>query len=745
MKRRRVIILGLASLSFLIEWGPNLLADNQPGNRPLNLLLITVDTLRADKLGCYGGRVKTPHIDDLASRAILFQRAFAHNPMTLPSHANILLGTTPLHHGVHDNVNFVIPDENLTLAEHLKRFGYATGAVIGAFPLDARFGLSQGFDFYEDDFKAKGAPKQAPGERTADRVSRICMNWLEERQSPWFLWMHLFDPHFPYQPPEPYRSRYPNKPYDGEVAYIDAVLGDFFAMLKARDMWQGTMIVLTSDHGESLGWHGEKTHGMFAYNATLHVPLIISLPGLRPRAVRQHACHIDIFPTVCDLLEVPIPAEKQGISLRPALLGKKTPDRSIYFESLEPYYNFDWAPLRGYIRGHEKYIDSPIPELYNLRSDFSENTSLASAGISKKYKTRLNGLMQQLSGSLSSEAEFRHDQKTMDKLRSLGYSATRLSDRERTFGPGDDVKTMLPLFNQCIEAYTLEGPGSIEKGIERLTRILETNREIHHGFLFLARLLQNSGRTEEAIQVLDAGHKRHPRNFEILDLYARALITESRFDEAIRLIEEHYMLQMDHDPSAWVSLGRAYIGKHDLHLAISALETAVEIDDRYADAAALLGKAYALLSERTEAEGDYFKSTHYLQKALSLNPLHTEALTTLGEARLRIGASEEGIALLEKAIRLGAKDGKIYFFLGAAHMSRGRWEKALTYFNNFRPAYLPHLSHDERKNLEAYLKLCRARMSPPKGQDKLSVNPSDRSGAGLSPRTDEKSCGAPTR
>ena len=253
-----------------------------------NLLLITIDTLRADRLGCYGGRiVKTPSIDGLAARGVLFERAFSHAPLTLPAHASILLGLLPPVHGVHDNSNFRVPDELLTLAEWLKGRGYETGAVVGAFPLDSRFGLTRGFDVYDDNYGSQGADRSRV-RRTEGRGRRGPGAGLDRREEgPWFLWVHCFDPHQTYQPPEPFLTQYKDFPYDGEVAYVDSELGSLFAGLKEPSGQEKTVIVLTADHGESLGDHGETTHGYFAYNATLHVPLIIASPGLKPGRVRR--------------------------------------------------------------------------------------------------------------------------------------------------------------------------------------------------------------------------------------------------------------------------------------------------------------------------------------------------------------------------------------------------------------------------------------------------------------------------
>ncbi|MGD8536528.1 MAG: sulfatase, partial [Candidatus Aminicenantes bacterium] len=247
----------------------------------LNVLLITIDTIRPDRLSCYSTKyLRTPRIEALAENGVVFDRAFAHNPTTLPSHANILLGTTPLAHGVHDNSKFRINEELLTLAEFLKESGYSTGAFIGAFPLDSRFGLSQGFDVYDESYSSDSSAKFTLAERRAEEVVHAAMAWFERQNSKWFSWIHLWDPHTMYSPPEPFKSKFEDDLYSGEVAYVDSELGRLFDFLEERDFFGNTLIILTGDHGESLGEHGELTHSYFAYNSTLWAPLIIAGPGI---------------------------------------------------------------------------------------------------------------------------------------------------------------------------------------------------------------------------------------------------------------------------------------------------------------------------------------------------------------------------------------------------------------------------------------------------------------------------------
>ncbi|MCJ7679915.1 MAG: sulfatase, partial [Candidatus Aminicenantes bacterium] len=325
--------------------------NQDPSPNPPNVLLITIDTLRTDRVSVYSDKyLQTPVIDSIASRGAVFFQAFAHTPTTLPSHTNILTGTTPLFHGVHDNGIFTLDESFLTIAEILKSEGYATAAFIGAYPLDKRFGLGQGFDVYDDEYGSMESQKISYVERKAEVVIERAVNWLQKRSGKWFLWIHLYDPHDPYDPPEPFKTDYINRYYDGEVAYVDHSLGKLVDYMESAGLFKQTFIVLTGDHGESLGEHGEETHGYFAYNSTLHIPLFIAGPEVGKKSVGDLVGHVDIVPTICAAVGVAAPSWAEGLSLLPLMRGEKFPNRTLYFESLYPYYSRGWAPIRGVLR-----------------------------------------------------------------------------------------------------------------------------------------------------------------------------------------------------------------------------------------------------------------------------------------------------------------------------------------------------------------------------------------------------------
>jgi arylsulfatase A-like enzyme len=349
--------IALLVVGFLV-WMPSASAAS---NSEPNVIVITVDTLRADHLGCYGyKKIRTPNIDALAADGARFERAYTAVPVTLPSHTVMFTGTYPMLNGMHDFAANKLGATQPTLASVLKENGYATAAVIGSAVLDSRFGLNRGFDFYHDhfDFNRLQESNLEEMERPGNLVADVTLDWLSKNYSKkFFLWMHLYDPHYPYRPPAPYAAEYKDRPYDGEIAFADAQVGRLIRFLKSKGLYANTLIVLSGDHGESLGEHGEKTHGFFIYNATLHVPFLIHLPGVASsRVVPDLVSLADLMPTVLQTLKVNIPPQVQGRSLVPLIKTKtinaKTIDtktkeqegaRSLYAETFLPRLHFNWS------------------------------------------------------------------------------------------------------------------------------------------------------------------------------------------------------------------------------------------------------------------------------------------------------------------------------------------------------------------------------------------------------------------
>jgi len=670
----------------------------------LNLVLITIDTLRADRLSCYSDEhVKTPHIDALAGKSVVFTKAFAHNSLTLPSHTNILLGAIPLYHGVQDNVDFVVRPEFLTLAEHLKKHGYSTGAFIGAAPLDSRFGLDQGFDVYDDDFLAPGAPKFTEGERKAEEVIKPAWDWIKNQKQPWFAWLHLFDPHYSYDPPEPFKSQYPGSPYDGEVAYVDFALGKFLGYIDSARLLQDTVIIITADHGESLGEHGEQTHGILAYNASLWIPLFIYVPGTEPGIVDDNVAHVDIFSTVCDVMELESPSHLQGISLYPSMQGKRIKERIIYFESLEPFYRMDWAPLKGFIRGKEKFFDSPIPELYDLKSDFSEHNNLMDTQKLPVFKQQLDQFMKNQMFSAVAGASQKTDPATLRKLRSLGYITSSPQNRKKSFGTEDDIKSLLPLHNRIIAAYRMRESGKIKEGISALEDIINQENKLDIAYAYLAKLYKENNQVDAALERLREGYAAYPFSYEILELYCEYLMENQNYDEIIRVLSSGQPFQMEQDPELWNVLGLAYARKGQSDDALIAFERSADIDPEYADTFSNLGAIYLSMYMQSHAKEFFSKTVENLNKVTMLDPKNDTAYNSLGAAYMTSGAIQDAIRNWEKVIDLNSQAGKTYYYLGLAYLAQGDLSKARLFLVTQRHQFYHLFNRAERERYDVIL------------------------------------------
>jgi arylsulfatase A-like enzyme/Flp pilus assembly protein TadD len=718
MRRRAVSPDGRAvilSFALVLRAGAALAAPPPlpPRDRP-NILLVTIDTLRPDRLSCVDPRhAETPAIDALAARAVRFDRAFAHTPTTLPSHTSILLGLTPLAHGVRDNHNFVVGDGFLSLAELLRAEGYATAAFVGAFPLDSRFGLTQGFDVYDDNYGAGTNREFSYVERRAEVVVGKAMAWLDGRTGPWFLWVHCFDPHQKYDPPEPFRTRYADRPYDGEVAYVDAALRPLFERAGRPDGPAGTVVVLTGDHGESLGEHGESTHGYFAYNSTLWVPLLVAAPGFKPARVGGNVCHIDIFPTVCELLGLACPAALQGASLVPAMRGRPVPRRDIYVESLYPYYGRGWAPLRGFVGGADKYLDSPIPELYDLGRDFDERTNLAPRASLAPFRARLDALEKKLAPPAPLEAERRADRETLDRLKSLGYLASPQAARKRDFTPEDDLKTLLPFQNKLMLAMGAYHKGDLETGIRLLREITGERRDFDLAYAYLATLYKERRRLPEAVEVLKEGYRNCPKSYQVITTFGIVLVEIGEYDAALGLLEEGLGL-MDYDPEIWNTMGMAYWKKGDLDRALQAYAKCLELDANYPVAYNNIGSVHLSRHLKLREPGALGKARESFLKAIELDAGYASAWNGLGGAAWEAGRVDEAIAAWERTIEVGPDYPLALYNLGLAYVKKGDLAKALSALERYKAQSFDGLPAKERANLDALIeKVRKARAAAP--------------------------------
>lgn len=487
MKRLGLVLVLIAAL-FLVE------ANSEKPSK-YNVLLISIDTLRADALGCYGNSLKTPAIDSLAARSVLFENTISQVPLTLPSHATILTGLFPPQHGIRNNEIFVLPQKITTLAEVFQKNGYKTGAVVGSFALDSGFGIAQGFDQYDDQIDPGNNSETPYVERRADTVWNHGRQWIEKQTSPWFCFLHFYDPHTAYAPPKPFPQT-----YSGEVAYVDSILSQLFDYLQTQHIDNTTIIVLLSDHGESLGEHGEASHGVFLYDATLKVPFMISAPGIKMSRVSQVVRLADVAPTILELAGLPsLPAQTTpgGVSLVSIMKGQQK-DLAAYSETYYTNLLMGWAPLHSIRTGQFKWIDAPSPEFYNLSSDPKENKNLYSSG---SVPTSMKREMDRFAATKPvAPQDSPTDPEVREGLASLGYvtGSSSIPEGSATFDPKNGIQT----WSKIEGAVTSAQIGKLSEAEKGLKDALQDQPDNVIAQKFLANVLSREKKEDEAISYL---------------------------------------------------------------------------------------------------------------------------------------------------------------------------------------------------------------------------------------------------
>jgi arylsulfatase A-like enzyme/Flp pilus assembly protein TadD len=616
-------------------------ADHLPG---ANVLLITIDTLRADALGSYGNvRAETPWIDRLAAEGVRFANARAHNVVTLPTHASILTGLYPQEHGVRDNSGFRLPAELPTLATILRQEGYRTGAFISAFPLDSRFGLDSGFEVYEDSFvSTERRPAFFELERAGPETVMLARSWIDSDDSrPWFCWVHLYEPHFPYEPPPEIANRFGDDPYLGEVSAVDRALAPLLAPLLESELGRRTLVVLTSDHGEALGEHGEATHGIFAYESTLQVPLLLFQPRLlAPRVVRDPVRHIDILPTVLAAIGLTTGADWRGDSLWSLALGKSSGSEAVtYFESLSPQLNRGWAPLHGVVAGGVKYIDLPIPELYDLEHDPREMNNLAEQ--QPERLAELRSLLAPLRRLDSGSDPLAEDAETLERLRSLGYVTDTVPGKQ-AYTEEDDPKRLIELDAALNEVATLYEQGNLTAALERARAVVRRRPDMLMALLPLAHLERENGNLQAAIDALQRALALKPTDFGTLALLGAYLTQAGKPEEALSLTEAHARLaEPDIDVLLMRALAQARAGRASEALATLAQARQIAPDNPMVSVHE--GTLYMMSGRRDEARSAF-------QEALAVSPDLVAAHTALGLLALEEANVEAAVEHWQQAV-----------------------------------------------------------------------------------------------
>jgi choline-sulfatase len=561
-----------------------------------SILLITIDTLRADHVGAYGAKnARTPNLDALAERGLLFEHAFTAVPLTLPSHSTILSGLLPVHHGVHLN-DETFPASTPTLATILHDRGYATGAFVGAYVLDQRFGLARGFDVYDDQVSrgADPAREKRPAREVAERAAR----WIAAQTGPFVAWVHFFDPHFPYEPPAGFEAM---DPYDGEISYVDACLGP---LLKAAARGErGLLVLVVGDHGEDLGDHGERTHGFFLYDSTLRVPMILGGPDV-PAGERRAslARTVDVLPTLLARLNVSAPPGVDGVDLL-----RTTPNES-YAETLYPH-SFGWAPLLAVRADALKYIDAPRAELYDVARDPSEtrNALEQHSAEAARLRERVRAIAAMPARASNEHAQ---DPEVVERLQALGYVGGAPPAAE---GPTRDPKDALDDYRLYQDGYTAEATGDRQEALRDFQLLVARQPESVLFGRSLASALNGAGRSQEALLLLDEVTRRAPD--DLMSWYEKSKAEESqgRLEDALRSALRAAALG-PRSPDALNQLGVCQAKTHRVREALQSFERALAIDPSNGPIWVNRGNAHGLLGETVAARDAFARAAALMRR-----------------------------------------------------------------------------------------------------------------------------------
>ncbi len=678
-----------------------------------SFLLVTLDTTRADHLEPYGADgVETPVLQSLAQGGVVFERAYAVTPVTLPSHASLFTGLDPPSHGVRNNGIHSLGSSTTTLAEVLLGEGYRTAAFVSAAVLERRYGLDQGFEVYDDDLAA-GRPKaprmvaERPAEVTVD-AAHAWLNTLGQEQT-FFLWVHLFDPHAVYAPPEPFASRFREQPYDGEIAYVDAQLGRLLehSRLSVDDL----MVMVIADHGESLGEHGEASHGMLAYDATLRIPWIVRPPGgggtAAPLRLRHEVSQVDLLPTALDLLGLedalealradrPLDGSSQGPAIR-SQGAEGVEARILYAETLVPFHTYGWARIRSVRRAGWKWIDAPAPELYHLPADPGERHNLL---LTKGERAReLRDDLARRANDAEQHNELPVDAATQEKLRSLGYLTARGSpDRRQRPDPklmievhraieraqaalyrhdfehaGNELRQVLERDPENLTALAdlakaLAEQGELDEAIELARRALELDPDNASLVLGLAVLLGRAGDDPSALEALEAALAIDPNSLDAGLEKVRALVRLDRPDDAVDLLQ---LLAAEHPGQPRIDIGVAELVEGpagEIQAAEARLRRAVEREPYLVHGWRALG---SLLAEDRPED-----AVAVYRQALAFQPRDGTLRARLGVLLARQGVPEAEEHLRAAVAALRPPSAEVHNALAALELRRARWSDA---------------------------------------------------------------------
>ena len=648
--------------------------------RKPHFLLITLDTTRADRLKCYGYSAgNTPVLDSLAAQGVLCERAFTVAPMTLPSHTSMFTGLYPAENGIVTNGRGALDVSIPVLAEVLKRQGYDTGAFVASFVLNRKFGLDRGFRTYDDDFA-----NEEPGsdsmhrQRHGQSVVDAALKWLgAKREKPFFCWVHLYDPHAPYLPhTETFQNKYvglpPEKTYDAEIAYVDLQVGRLVDHLKTQGLDTQTLIAVVGDHGEGLGEHIEREHGMTLYNDALQVPLIFRHVGRLPagRRVAENVSLVDLSPTILDLLGLKDPRKVTGKSLKRVLAGAETGAGLVYSATDVPFLVNEWSPLRCLIEGQWKYIKTTKPELYNLAADPHERNNLleAEAEIARQMKTQLADFE---AGLMSGEAiAVQLTARELQELKSLNYIG---GSKIVPTGPAPaglpDVKDMLPFDIAVNDAMQLAREGSTKAAMEKLREIIRQAPSHTDAYWNLAGALQGASEFQEAEKVLRSMLAVKPDSSQGHSGLGVVLMLQGQTAEAIAEFKKTIDIDPD-NAEALYTLGRLLIPSGETEQALDYFAAALEVDPQHVATYLLRAELLSRLGRPADAAADY-------RMALKYDPDAAQTHLRLGILLVDEGPADEGGRHLARAVELNPRSAETQFALGVVLLRQRQFDKAI--------------------------------------------------------------------
>lgn len=664
------------------------------GKGGLNVLLITIDTIRADRVGFYGYPIETPGMDFLAEEGACFMNALCQAPLTLPSHASIMTGTNPTFHQIKNNGTYYLKERFTTLAEVLRENGYRTAAFIGAFPLHAKFGLDQGFELYDDEFDNPAYLEGYELQRTAENVCSSASDWLDTNAGlNFFAWVHLYDPHLPYTPPPPFDKQY-DDPYDGEIAYTDSQIVRIIDLLKHKQLYENTLVIVVGDHGEGLGDHGEKDHGIFIYDTTMKVPFIMHCPRVIPAGIKidDQVRTIDIFPTVLDLLEIRIPGDCRGTSLRPLLEGKNL-ELEAYGETYLPLLACGWSELKMLRTNEWKYIRAPRPELYHLASDADEKQNLINRErqVAARLEKRLSEIENQETDLGTGEARKKSIPEDLrKKLISLGYIRGGGTDVSRK--SDIDPKDKIAVFEEIQQAeralFLYDQPGKARLILENLAQEDPDNHLIHN---LLGLAFQKQNKWEESIAAI-----QHSLRLKPDDTYAHYLLAVSYYKSGKKApaVEhaETVLSHFDRHFDALLFLANLYKEHGEYDKGIDYIEKALEIEPGSEDLKLLYANYLLMLKEYDKARREY-------AKVINASPENPQAYHGLGLAHFFLGEYGKAIDcfIAEKTLHANPDSN---FFIGMSYGRLGQYQKAIDFLKTYS-ASLPADKVENRKRAES--------------------------------------------